>query len=148
MSWKPQVQVAGEGEKWLDNSLRFATKEEAEHSARDLARRWIMVTNHRAGESFDPITHMIKDDRMVALRQVEMRELEHGDLVIIDGGRFTCHPGGEVRIEYDKNGISFLCEAGHHYLDENDVNDNSKVVGVYKPVKASPREGGEERSAK
>jgi hypothetical protein len=29
MSWKPQVQVKGEGDRWHDNQLRFATKEEA-----------------------------------------------------------------------------------------------------------------------
>jgi hypothetical protein len=147
MSWKPQVQVAGEGEKWLDNALRFATKEEAETSARDLARRWIMVTNHRAGESFDPINYMIRDDKLVALRQVGMRDLKHGDLVVVDGGSVTCHPGGVSRIEYDKVGISFSCEAGHHYFDESDVNSDNKLIGIYKPVEQSEIEQSE-RSAK
>lgn len=50
-SWKPQLQVQGEGDKWHDNALRFATKEEAEKAASDNFSRWMMATGHRAVES-------------------------------------------------------------------------------------------------
>ena len=57
MSWKPQVQVTGEGNRWMSNQLRFATKEEAEANAQNLAFRWMLVTNHRAIESDEPVNY-------------------------------------------------------------------------------------------
>ena len=57
MSWKPQVQVSGEGDKWHDNRVRFATEEEAKASASDLYSRWMLVTAFRAVESEDPVTY-------------------------------------------------------------------------------------------
>lgn len=56
VSYKPEV-VADSSGQWCDNSLRFATREEAEASARDLARRWTLVTDHRATESEDPVNY-------------------------------------------------------------------------------------------
>lgn len=64
MSYKPQVMVAGNGDAWCDNALRFETREEAETSARDLMGRWMMVTDCRAAESDDPVTHRIVDGVM------------------------------------------------------------------------------------
>ncbi len=58
MSWKPEVQVKGEGDKWHDNALRFATKEEAAAYARDLYSRWTLTTAHRAIESEDPVNYV------------------------------------------------------------------------------------------
>ena len=58
MSWKPEVQT-GNDEKWYDNSVRFATKEEAEASARDLMNRWLLVVAYRAVESDDPVNYRI-----------------------------------------------------------------------------------------
>ena len=55
MSWKPVVQVGGE-QKWSENALRFATKDEALLSAQDLMRRWMLVTDCDAHESEDPVT--------------------------------------------------------------------------------------------
>ena len=57
MSWQPEVQVVGEGDKWLSNQLRFATREEAEANARDLMGRWMLVTASRAAESTDPVNY-------------------------------------------------------------------------------------------
>lgn len=58
MSWKPEVRT-GNDEKWYDNSLRFATQEEAEASARDLMNRWMLVVACRAVESEDPVNYRI-----------------------------------------------------------------------------------------
>ena len=52
MSFRPMVKV---GNEWAGNGIRFATREEAESSARDLAMRWTLVLDHRADESDDPV---------------------------------------------------------------------------------------------
>lgn len=57
-SWKPEVKTRND-DKWYDNSVRFATKEEAEASARDLMNRWLLVTECRAAESDDPVNYRI-----------------------------------------------------------------------------------------
>ena len=56
MSWKPEVVVDG---KWLKNSLVFATKEEAEASARSLSLRWSEVRGFRAVESDEKVNYKI-----------------------------------------------------------------------------------------
>ena len=58
MSWKPEVRT-GKDPKWYDNSLCFASKEEAEASARELMSRWLLVTECRAVESTDPVNYRI-----------------------------------------------------------------------------------------
>lgn len=57
-SWKPEVKTHND-DKWYDNSVRFATKEEAEASAKDLMNRWLLVTECRAVESDDPVNYRI-----------------------------------------------------------------------------------------
>ena len=52
-SWKPEV-IADATGKWYGNALRFATRQEAENNAADLARRWTLVREWRATESADP----------------------------------------------------------------------------------------------
>ena len=54
MSWKPEVFVDGQ---WAGNALRFATKEEAEASGRELLSRWFVPTDSRAAESDDPVNY-------------------------------------------------------------------------------------------
>ena len=54
MSWKPEMKVNGA---WSGNALRFATREEAEKSARDLFARWTLPEDWRAVESEDPISY-------------------------------------------------------------------------------------------
>lgn len=54
MSFKPEVSTDG-GKTFTANSLRFATKDEAEASAMALMMRWMLVTDWRAVESDDPI---------------------------------------------------------------------------------------------
>jgi hypothetical protein len=52
MSYRPMVRV---GTEWAGNGIRFATREEAESSARDLYGRWTLCVDHRADESDDPV---------------------------------------------------------------------------------------------
>ena len=59
MSYKPEVQT-GNDTKWYGNSLAFATREEAELSARDLMNRWLLVVDCRAVESDEPVNAEIK----------------------------------------------------------------------------------------
>ncbi len=69
MSFKPVVKT-GSDPKWYDNALRFATKEEAELSARDLAGRWMLVTDWSTQESDDPVNYKIVDGVMSAVEPV------------------------------------------------------------------------------
>ena len=61
MSWKPEVTTDSTG-KWYGNALRFATKEEAERNARDLAIRWFAVRDTRASECNDPVNYIYTQD--------------------------------------------------------------------------------------
>ncbi len=65
MNWKPEVQVAGNGDQWSQNALVFATEAEALHSARDLMSRWMLVTDCRAAESTDAVNYQIVDGVMI-----------------------------------------------------------------------------------
>lgn len=56
MSFKPEVRT-GTDPKFYDNSLAFATREEAEFSAKDLMRRWFSVVECRAVESDQPVNY-------------------------------------------------------------------------------------------
>jgi hypothetical protein len=62
MSFKPQVFVDGE---WGMNNLVFATKEEAEISARDLFNRWFLCTDHRAFECDEVVNYKITADNQM-----------------------------------------------------------------------------------
>ena len=44
MSFKPSVSIDG-GATFNENSLAFATRDEAEVSAKDLMARWMLVTD-------------------------------------------------------------------------------------------------------
>jgi len=54
MSFRPMVKV---GNEWAGNGIRFATREEAESSARDLYGRWTLCVDHRADASDDPVNY-------------------------------------------------------------------------------------------
>lgn len=58
LSYRPEVYVSGE---WCPNGLRFATREEAEASARELLSRWFVPTDSRAAESTDPVNYRMPD---------------------------------------------------------------------------------------
>jgi hypothetical protein len=53
-SWKPEFLVGGE---WASNGQRFATREEAEATARERLMRWTAPTDYRATETSDPINY-------------------------------------------------------------------------------------------
>ena len=56
MSFKVEV-IADSSGKWVGNAVRLATKEEAEAYGRDLAGRWMLVTERRVVESEDPVNY-------------------------------------------------------------------------------------------
>ena len=60
MSFKPSVSTDG-GVTFNENNLAFATREEAEASAKDLFGRWMLVTDWRAVESDQPVNYTLKD---------------------------------------------------------------------------------------
>jgi hypothetical protein len=55
-SYKVEVQADSSGT-WAGNSLRFASRDEADDYGRDLAGRWASVRKWRSVESDDPATH-------------------------------------------------------------------------------------------
>jgi hypothetical protein len=57
MSYKAEVIADGSG-KWVGNMLRFATADEAEAYAKDLAWRWTAVRDTRVVECDDPPTDL------------------------------------------------------------------------------------------
>lgn len=61
MSYKPEV-TTGSDPKFYGNNLAFATREEAEKSARDLMSRWMAVTDWRVVESDQPVNYRIRYD--------------------------------------------------------------------------------------
>ena len=66
MSWKPEVQTAND-EKFYGNALAFATKEEAEASAKDLYNRWTMCVGYRVVESDEPVNYKLVDGVLSAV---------------------------------------------------------------------------------
>ena len=55
-SFAPQVQTDNTG-KFYGNALRFATYQEAEDNAQDLAGRWMLVRTTQVVESDDPVNY-------------------------------------------------------------------------------------------
>lgn len=66
MSFAPEV-IADRSGKWSGNTLRFATQQEAEGYVKDLANRWMLVTQTRVVESTDPVNYQWADAKLVAL---------------------------------------------------------------------------------
>ena len=61
MSFKPSVSTDG-GATFNENNLAFATREEAEASAKDLMSRWMLVTDWRVIESDQPVNYRMRYD--------------------------------------------------------------------------------------
>lgn len=59
-SFAPQV-IADSSGKFVGNALRFATREEAQANADNLAQRWFLVTATRVVESEDPVNYQWLD---------------------------------------------------------------------------------------
>lgn len=58
-SWAPQFLVSGE---WAGNAQRFATREEADSSARQRFARWTAPTDWRSVPTADPVNYRHTDD--------------------------------------------------------------------------------------
>lgn len=66
MSFKPEVSTDG-GRTFHQNTLAFATREEAETSARDLMSRWMLVTDWRVVESDQPVNYRLTNGALEAV---------------------------------------------------------------------------------
>ena len=64
MSYAPEVRT-GTDPKWYGNALRFATEQEAENNVRNLASRWLLVTDTRVVESDEPVNYRWTIDGLV-----------------------------------------------------------------------------------
>lgn len=64
MSWRPEV-IADNSGQWVPNSLRFATKEEAEANVQDLSMRWLLVQQTRVIECDDPINYRYANGALI-----------------------------------------------------------------------------------
>ena len=64
MSFAPQV-IADNSGKFCGNSLRFATREEAEANVKDLESHWMLVRETRVVESEDPVNYAWVDGKVV-----------------------------------------------------------------------------------
>lgn len=62
ISYKCEVKTAGDSD-WVSNSLRFATREEAEAYGNDLFSRWTAVEQKQVVPSSDPINYRWVDGR-------------------------------------------------------------------------------------
>lgn len=57
MSFKYEVQVHGEGDKWHTNGVAFATFAEADNAGYNKMFNWMMCTDYRVVESTDPVNY-------------------------------------------------------------------------------------------
>ena len=65
MAWRPMVTT--DGISWAGNALIFATKEEAEASAKELMDRWHSVVRTRADECTGSPNYKFEQGRNVRL---------------------------------------------------------------------------------
>ena len=65
MSWKAEV-LTDDGA-WSSNALRFATKEEALDSGRELLSRWLVPIDNRATESSDAVNYKFENGENIRL---------------------------------------------------------------------------------
>lgn len=70
MSWRAEFQTYND-QGWYTNSVRLATKEEAELSARDIASRWLLVTAWRVVECDDPVNWEVVDNKLRLVRNAD-----------------------------------------------------------------------------
>lgn len=66
MSFKPEISTDGR-KTFHANNLAFATKEEAELSAKDTFGRWMLATDWRVVESDQEVNYQIVDGVMSAV---------------------------------------------------------------------------------
>lgn len=71
MSWKSEVQTAGNGDAWSGNALRFGTEQEAKDYVYDLMMRWTSVTHTRAIEVDEPVNYIWENGRAISIKEPE-----------------------------------------------------------------------------
>lgn len=76
MSWKPEIQTSSD-DKFYPNNLAFATKEEAEISAKDTYARWMLATDWRVVESDQPVNYTFAKDSAGLWQMEAVKEEEH-----------------------------------------------------------------------
>jgi hypothetical protein len=64
MSWKAEV-IADSSGRWVGDTLRFATQQEAWSYLQDLTYRWTAVSYERVVESTDPVSHRWTEDGLL-----------------------------------------------------------------------------------
>ena len=64
MSWKAEV-IADSSGKWVGDTVRFATHQEAWSYLQDLTYRWTAVRYERVVESNDPVNHRWTQDGLL-----------------------------------------------------------------------------------
>ena len=64
MSWKAEV-IAYNSGKWVGDTVRFATQQEAWSYLQDLTYRWTAVRYERVVESNDPVNHRWTQDGLL-----------------------------------------------------------------------------------
>lgn len=68
MSWKVEV-VADSSGNWCNNSVRFASREEADAYGQHLLERWPAARQVRTVESTDPVNYRMEKRRFLAVRE-------------------------------------------------------------------------------
>jgi hypothetical protein len=68
MSFKTEV-IADSTGVWCGNTLRFATREEAEANVADLMMRWFAVQAVRVVETDDPVNYRYINGDLVAIKE-------------------------------------------------------------------------------
>lgn len=71
VSWKPEWKVEG---KFYPNGQAFATREEAEASAKSRYNAWTQAEDHRAVESDQPVNYVRVDGRDVPIEDAPPTE--------------------------------------------------------------------------
>ncbi len=67
LTYKVELQVAGEGEKWHGNGIAYPTAEEAKAAGYSKLCAWTMATDYRVVESTDAANYNWVDGRNVAV---------------------------------------------------------------------------------
>ena len=66
MSFKAGIKTSSD-RTYVFNSLRFETSEEAESWAKDLMRRWLLVTEYKVFKSEDKVNYKMIDGKLTML---------------------------------------------------------------------------------
>lgn len=63
---------------------------------------------------------------------MKLADIKAGDYVCTDGG-FTCLKPGLYLVEKSSHGLYICCDCGEHYLDGQEDEEGSDLVGISVP---------------